>query len=129
MTNIYLKRNELSEKSKWLRSAKFDLKVNNKRSFEIDKEQNKVYHKFNFYNKYKSNKQRKGGQKMNYYLKCYEYYLADIMTEDNKLINFSIDKDYRKMYEDFEQAEEDRKLIFIETGLNLEVKRFKKEEE
>lgn len=66
---------------------------------------------------------------MNYYLKCYDYYLADIMTEDNKLINFSIDKDYRKMYEEFEQAEEDRKLIFIETGLNLEVKRFKKEEE
>ncbi len=52
MTNIYLKRNELSENSKWLRSAKFDNKVKRDHGFEMDKEQNKVYKKFDFYNKY-----------------------------------------------------------------------------
>lgn len=63
-----------------------------------------------------------------YVLKKGEYYLSDIMVENNKLINFAIDNDYRKLYDDFELAEEDRKLIFIETGLNLEVKKFKEEE-
>lgn len=52
MTNIYLKRNELSEKSKHLRSAKFDIKVKMKKSIEIDKEQDKIWNKFNFYNEY-----------------------------------------------------------------------------
>ena len=66
---------------------------------------------------------------MKYYvLKYCEYYLADIMVEDGKLINFTIDTDYRKLYSDFELAEEDRKLLFIETGLNLEVKIFRKED-
>lgn len=63
-----------------------------------------------------------------YILKKCDFYLADIMTEDNKLINFTMDNDYRKLYDDFELAEDDRKLIFIETGLDLEVKIFKKEE-
>lgn len=68
---------------------------------------------------------------MKYYiLKKNDYYLADIMTEnENTLINFSVDKDYRKLYSDFELAEEDRKLIYIETGLAFEVKIFRKEEE
>lgn len=66
---------------------------------------------------------------MKYYvLKYCEYYLADIMVEDGKLVNFAIDTDYRKLYADFELAEEDRKLLFIETGLNLEVKLFRKED-
>ena len=66
---------------------------------------------------------------MKYYvLKYCEYYLADIMVEDGKLVNFTIDTDYRKLYSDFELAEEDRKLLFIETGLNLEVKIFRKED-
>lgn len=52
MTNIYLKRNELCEKSKQLRSIKFDIKVKNDRSFDINKEQDKVYNKFKFYNEY-----------------------------------------------------------------------------
>lgn len=65
---------------------------------------------------------------MKYYvLKYCEYYLADIMVEDGKLVNFAIDTEYRKLYADFELAEEDRKLLFIETGLNLEVKLFRKE--
>ena len=52
MTNIYLKRNELNEKSKKLRSIKFDNSVKEERSFEIDKEQNEIYKKFTFYNEY-----------------------------------------------------------------------------
>ena len=52
MNNIYLKRNELSEKSKWLRSAKFDIKIKNSQAFKIDEEQQKIYQKFKFYNEY-----------------------------------------------------------------------------
>ena len=48
--------------------------------------------------------------------------------EDGKLVNFTIDTDYRKLYSDFDLAEDDRKLLFIETGLNLEVKIFRKED-
>lgn len=67
---------------------------------------------------------------MKYYiLKKAEYYLSDIMVEDGKLTNFTVDKDYRKLYSEFELAEEDRKLIYIETGLAFEVKIFRKEEE
>ena len=67
---------------------------------------------------------------MKYYiLKKADYYLSDIMVEDGKLINFTVDKDYRKLYSEFELAEEDRKLIYIETGLAFEVKIFRKEEE
>ena len=62
-----------------------------------------------------------------YILKKGDYYLSDIMVRDNKLDNFTIDNDYRKLYDDFELAEEDRKLIYIETGLDLEIKLFKKE--
>ena len=66
---------------------------------------------------------------MKYYvLKYCEYYLADIMVEDGKLENFAIDTDYRKLYADFELAEEDRKLLFIETGLNLEIKLLREED-
>lgn len=63
-----------------------------------------------------------------YVLKVGNYYLSEIMILDEKLIRFLIDDDYRKLYDDFEQAEEDRKLIYIETGLNLEVKLFKRED-
>ena len=65
---------------------------------------------------------------MNYILKVGDYYLSDIMVEDGKLTNFTVDSDYRKLYNDFELSEEDRKLIFIETGLNFTVKRFRKED-
>ena len=68
---------------------------------------------------------------MKYYiLKKGDYYLADIMVnEKGILVNYGVDRDYRKLYSDFELAEEDRKLIYIETGLNFEVKIFRKEEE
>ena len=64
---------------------------------------------------------------MNYYLKCYDLYLADVMIENNQIVNLALDKDLRKMYNDFELAEEDRKIIYIETGLNLVVKKFKED--
>ena len=69
-----------------------------------------------------------------YILRKGDYYLCNISkTEnfDNQVIieNFELDRDYRKLYSDYEVAEEDRKLIYIETGLNLEIKIFKKEEE
>ena len=60
-----------------------------------------------------------------YILRKNNYYLSDIMVEDGKLVNFAIDIDYRKLYSDFDLAHEDQKLIFIETGWNLEVERFK----
>lgn len=65
---------------------------------------------------------------MNYILKVGDYYLSDVMVENGKLTNFTVDKDFRKLYSDFELAEEDRKLIFIETGLSFTVKRFRKED-
>lgn len=69
-----------------------------------------------------------------YILKKGDYYLSDIyktLDLDNNvvLLSYQIDNDYRKLYDDFELAEEDRKLIYIETGLDLQVKLFKKEEE
>ena len=60
-----------------------------------------------------------------YVLRKNNYYLSDIMVEDGKLVNFAIDIDYRKLYSDFDLVHEDQKLIFIETGLNFEVERFK----
>jgi hypothetical protein len=70
-----------------------------------------------------------------YILKKGDLYLAEItkiydeVNSQNKLINFIVDNDYLKLYDDFELAEDDRKLIYIETGLSFEVKLFKKEEE
>lgn len=63
-----------------------------------------------------------------YVLKKAEYYVSDITVIEGKLVNFTIDTDYRKLYDDFELAEEDRKLIFIELGLDFVVKKFKKED-
>lgn len=66
---------------------------------------------------------------MKYYiLKYCEYYLSDITIEDGKLKSFTIDTDYRKLYSDFDTAEENRRLLFIETGINLEIKIFRKED-
>lgn len=71
---------------------------------------------------------------MKYILKCYDYYLSDInyLVDDYgniKIIDYQIGKEFKKLIKDFEEAEEIRKEIFIETGLSLEVKRFKKGEE
>ena len=65
---------------------------------------------------------------MNYVLKVYEYYLTDVDFDDlGKFKGFSIDTELMKMFNDFEEAEELRKKIFIETGLNFTVKKFKEE--
>ena len=74
---------------------------------------------------------------MNWYLKCYDYVLSDINYEFDEQGNiiikdFLIGKELIKTFWLFEVAEEIRKKINIETGLNLTVKRFKedkKEEE
>lgn len=74
---------------------------------------------------------------MNWYLKCYEYVLSDInysFDEEGNIIikDFLIGKELTKTFWLFEVAEEIRKKIYIETGLNFTVKRFredKKEEE
>lgn len=74
---------------------------------------------------------------MNWYLKCYDYVLSDInyeFDENGNIIikDFLIGKELTKTFWLFEVAEEIRKKINIETGLNLTVKRFKedkKEEE
>lgn len=65
-----------------------------------------------------------------YVLKKADYYLSEISYdyEQRKLKYIVIDNDYRKLYDDFELAEEDRKLIFIELGLDFVVKKFKKED-
>lgn len=63
---------------------------------------------------------------MKYVLKIYEYYLADLSYdyEQRELKNIILDRDFKKIYKDFDYAEEDRKLIFIETGLNMEIKKY-----
>ena len=64
-----------------------------------------------------------------YILKKGDYYLSHYNIEDGILTSFSVNNDFRKLFADFEEAEEVRKIIFIETGLDLEIKLFKKDEE
>lgn len=64
-----------------------------------------------------------------YVLRKNEYYLSDIMIDNiDKLVNFTVDTEYRKLYSDYELAEQDRRLIYIETGLNFEIEKFRKED-
>ena len=66
-----------------------------------------------------------------YVLKKGDYYLSDVdvILDDRAYLNhFEVDKELMKLYDDFDIAEEIRKIIFIETGLDFEVKLFRKEE-
>lgn len=66
-----------------------------------------------------------------YILKKGDYYLSDVdvILDDRAYLNhFEVDKELMKLYDDFDIAEEIRKIIFIETGLSFEVKIFRKEE-
>lgn len=66
-----------------------------------------------------------------YILKKGDYYLSDVdvILDDRAYLNhFEVDKELMKLYDDFDLAEEIRKIIFIETGLSFEVKIFRKEE-
>lgn len=73
-----------------------------------------------------------------YILKIGDYYLEDYILEDIydsdidifnwRLKEFKLNKDVRKLFYDFDEAEDIRKLIFIESGVNFEVKRFKPEQ-
>lgn len=74
-----------------------------------------------------------------YILKIGDYYLEEYEVEELYdteidifkwyLKDFKVSKEFRKLFYDFELAEDVRKLIYIETGLNLEIKRFKPGEE
>ena len=74
-----------------------------------------------------------------YILKIGDYYLEEYEVEELydteidifkwNLKDFKVSKEFRKLFYDFELAEDVRKLIYIETGLNLEIKRFKPGEE
>ena len=69
---------------------------------------------------------------MKYYLRSYVYKLADVnladsIDEELILVDFKISLDEVKVFDDFEEAEEIRKLIFIETGLNMEIKKYERE--
>ena len=66
-----------------------------------------------------------------YVLKKGDYYLSDIeiILDDVAILeHFEVDKDFRKLFSDFDIAEEVRKTIFIETGLDFTVKLFKRED-
>ena len=69
---------------------------------------------------------------MKYYLRSYVYKLADVnvahsLDEELILVDFKISLDEVKTFDDFEEAEEIRKLIFIETGLELKVEEYETE--
>lgn len=74
-----------------------------------------------------------------YILKSGDYYLEDYLIEDIydsdidifnwSLKEFKLSKEVKKLFYDFDEAEDIRKLIFIESGYNLEVKRFRSNEE
>ena len=72
---------------------------------------------------------------MKYYiLKKGDYYLSDvdIILDDQAYLNhFEVDKELMKLFSDFDIAEEIRKTIFIETGLDFVIKLepLRKEEE
>ena len=72
---------------------------------------------------------------MKYYiLKKGDYYLSDvdIILDDQAYLNhFEVDKEMMKLFSDFDIAEEIRKTIFIETGLDFVIKLepLRKEEE
>lgn len=70
-----------------------------------------------------------------YILKNGDYYLEDFNVEEIydsdidifkwNLKDFKVSKEFKKLFYDIEEAEDVRKLIFIETGYNLEIKRFR----
>lgn len=67
-----------------------------------------------------------------YYLEDYdveEIYDTDIRIFKWYLKRFSVSKEIKKLFYDFDVAEDVRKLIYIETGFNLEIKRFKPSKE
>ena len=66
----------------------------------------------------------------NYYvLKNGEYYLSNLNYDiNNNLNNFEISREFKKIYSDFEKAEDERKIVYIETGLDLEIKKLREVE-
>lgn len=52
MRDILIKRNQLRNESVYLKSMKFDNKIKDNKVDEITKTQNKIYNKWNFYDKF-----------------------------------------------------------------------------
>jgi hypothetical protein len=52
MRDILIKRNELKNKSAHMRSMRFEPKVKDEQIMQIAKEQNEIYNKWNFYDKF-----------------------------------------------------------------------------
>lgn len=70
-------------------------------------------------------------QEKRYVLKNGDFYLCDVevlLEDEARLEHFEVDRDFRKLFDDFDIAEEIRKIIYIETGLNFIIKLFKGEE-
>lgn len=71
-------------------------------------------------------------QNGDYFLSDYnidEYYVSDIDIFKYYLQDFTVSRDLRKLFYDIEKAEEIRRLIYIETGLNFTIRIFKEREE
>jgi hypothetical protein len=70
-----------------------------------------------------------------YILKYGDYYLEDYSIEEIYdtdinifkwyLKDYKVSKEVKKLFYNFEEAEDIRKLIYIETGLNLQIKIFR----
>lgn len=65
-------------------------------------------------------------RKNEYYLSA--YYIREHEDERITLSSFEVDTEFRKIFNDFEEAHRIQRLIFIETGLNFEVELFRKED-
>lgn len=52
MKDILLKRNELKNKSVYMRSMKFDPELNEREVESVTKQQHDIYNKWNFYDKF-----------------------------------------------------------------------------
>ncbi|MBQ1551416.1 MAG: hypothetical protein IIZ67_04860 [Bacilli bacterium] len=58
-----------------------------------------------------------------------EYTFIDEFKENLELKGFEVDREYRQLFADIEEAHKVQRLIFIETGLNFDVEVFRKEEQ
>ena len=63
---------------------------------------------------------------MKYYvLRTVDYYLSDIEKDSElNLINFTLDKNLRKLYSDYDSAYNDYVLLYIEIGIVLRIEEF-----
>lgn len=69
---------------------------------------------------------------MNYYLRVGDLFLEEVELEeyaDTKAVKgLKLSKDLRKLVKSFDEADDIRKYVFIDTGLRLYIEKFRKEE-